>query len=55
MHLPIALITIGLLIMSNVFMTFAWDGHLKFTPSPLVIVVITVGAWFLFAQFGTQS
>jgi hypothetical protein len=25
-----ALLTIGLLILSNVFMTFAWYGHLKF-------------------------
>lgn len=29
-----------LLIASNVFMTFAWYGHLKFTASPLYIVVL---------------
>lgn len=40
MQLPIPLITIGLLIMSNIFMTFAWYGHLKFTSSPLVIVIL---------------
>ena len=40
MSLPIPVITIGLLILSNVFMTFAWYGHLKFTSSPLVIVIL---------------
>jgi uncharacterized protein len=34
-YLPIIL-----LIASNVFMTFAWYGHLKFTSSPLYIVVM---------------
>ncbi len=29
-----------LLIASNVFMTFAWYGHLKFTSSPLWVVVL---------------
>ncbi len=29
-----------LLIASNVFMTFAWYGHLKFTASPLWIAVL---------------
>jgi uncharacterized protein (DUF486 family) len=28
-----------LLICSNVFMTFAWYGHLKFTTTPLLIVI----------------
>jgi uncharacterized protein len=27
--------TIGLLIVSNIFMTFAWYGHLKYKSSPL--------------------
>jgi hypothetical protein len=31
---------IGLLLVSNVFMTFAWYGHLKFTSRPLWIVVL---------------
>ena len=31
---------IALLIGSNVFMTFAWYGHLKFTDRPLWIVVL---------------
>ena len=29
MHIPIILQTTGLLILSNVFMTMAWYGHLK--------------------------
>jgi uncharacterized protein (DUF486 family) len=29
-----------LLLVSNVFMTFAWYGHLKFTDRPLWIVVV---------------
>ena len=29
-----------MLVASNVFMTFAWCGHLKYTSSPLWIVVI---------------
>src|SRR5690606_16032694 len=30
MQLPVPVVTIGLLVASNVFMTFAWYGHLKF-------------------------
>lgn len=32
--------TIILLTLSNVFMTFAWYGHLKFKESPLWIVIL---------------
>lgn len=32
--------TMGLLIVSNVFMTLAWYGHLKFKQSPLWLAVI---------------
>ena len=32
-----------LLILSNVFMTFAWYGHLKFKSTPLLIAI--VAAW----------
>jgi uncharacterized protein (DUF486 family) len=35
--IPIA--TIGLLLASNIFMTFAWYGHLKFKAAPLLIVI----------------
>jgi uncharacterized protein len=31
---------IGLLFLSNIFMTFAWYGHLKFKSKPLLIVIV---------------
>ena len=34
------MLTFFLLLISNVFMTFAWYGHLKFKQSPLWIVVL---------------
>ncbi len=34
------LLPIGLLLASNVFMTFAWYGHLKFGTAPLWAVVL---------------
>ena len=37
--IPVPYLTIGLLLLSNVFMTFAWYGHLKFRDSPLVLVI----------------
>ncbi len=39
-HPPVSLVTIGLLLCSNVFMTFAWYGHLKYRSSPLLIVIL---------------
>ena len=38
--LPVSLQTVLLLIASNVFMTFAWYGHLKFKSSPLFIAIL---------------
>jgi uncharacterized protein len=38
--LPVPVITIGLLIASNVFMTVAWYGHLKFKSAPLIAVIL---------------
>jgi len=38
--LPIPVITIGLLVASNIFMTFAWYGHLKFKDSALITVIL---------------
>ena len=35
MYLPILL-----LMVSNIFMTFAWYGHLKFKSAPLLIVIL---------------
>lgn len=40
MSLPVPVITIALLIASNVFMTFAWYGHLNFRSAPLVAVIL---------------
>lgn len=34
-----SLITIGLLLLSNIFMTFAWYGHLRFKAMPLVLAI----------------
>ncbi|MDP4032209.1 MAG: DMT family protein [Pseudorhodobacter sp.] len=39
-HLPIPVLTIGLLVASNIFMTFAWYGHLKFKAAPLLAVIV---------------
>ncbi len=39
MPLPVPVMTIGLLMASNIFMTFAWYGHLKFKTAPLVVVI----------------
>ena len=38
--LPVPLVTIGLLLLSNVFMTFAWYGHLRFKAMPLLLAVV---------------
>jgi uncharacterized protein (DUF486 family) len=37
--LPVPVITIGLLLVSNIFMTFAWYGHLRFKTAPLLVVI----------------
>ena len=34
------MVTILLLLISNIFMTFAWYGHLKFKESPLLTVIL---------------
>jgi uncharacterized protein (DUF486 family) len=38
--MPPALTTILLLIGSNIFMTFAWYGHLRYKSSPLALVIL---------------
>lgn len=40
MNLPAWAQSAGLLVISNVFMTFAWYGHLKFTDRPLWLVIV---------------
>ena len=52
--IPTPILTIGLLIASNVFMTFAWYGHLKFKGAPLYIVIlVSWGIVFSAAQLKT--
>ncbi|HUM89293.1 MAG TPA: DMT family protein [Prolixibacteraceae bacterium] len=52
-----ALYTIGLLVLSNTFMTFAWYGHLKFKEYkwfeslPLIMVVLISWGIALFEYF----
>jgi uncharacterized protein (DUF486 family) len=38
--IPVPFLTIGLLLASNVFMTFAWYGHLNFKSSPIWIIIL---------------
>jgi uncharacterized protein (DUF486 family) len=38
--LPVPVVTIGLLLASNIFMTFAWYGHLKFKAAPIIAVIV---------------
>lgn len=40
MPLPVPLQTLLLLTASNVFMTFAWYGHLRFRAAPLMLVIL---------------
>lgn len=42
---PVPVITIGLLIASNIFMTFAWYGHLKYKSASLVLVILA--SWLI--------
>lgn len=39
------LLPIAMLIASNIFMTFAWYGHLKFKAVPLVVVILA--SWLI--------
>lgn len=41
MNIPVPVATIGLLILSNVFMTFAWYGHLRYKGLALPLVVLS--------------
>ena len=40
MTLSPAITPIALLIASNIFMTFAWYGHLKFKSTPLMLAIL---------------
>ena len=37
--------TVGLVLVSNVFMTFAWYGHLKYRKSPLFVAIVV--SWLI--------
>ncbi len=39
-QIPVPVVTIGLLLLSNVFMTFAWYGHLKDKATPLFLTIL---------------
>lgn len=38
--IPVPVFTIGMLVISNLFMTFAWYGHLKYKTAPLITVIL---------------
>lgn len=38
--MPVSILTVLMLCVSNVFMTFAWYGHLKFKDQPLWLVIV---------------
>ena len=38
--IPLPMLSIGLLLCSNIFMTFAWYGHLKFPAVSLWVVIL---------------
>lgn len=40
MTIPVPVTTITLLLLSNLFMTVAWYGHLRFRAYPLAIVIL---------------
>ncbi|WP_448657874.1 DMT family protein [Sphingomonas sp. CJ99] len=43
--LPTRLTVVLMLVASNVFMTFAWYGHLKFKQAPLLLVILV--SWLI--------
>ena len=43
--LPVPVVTVGLLIASNLFMTLAWYGHLRFKTAPLLTVILV--SWLI--------
>jgi uncharacterized protein (DUF486 family) len=53
--------TIGLLIISNIFMTFAWYGHLKlkdfkwFEALPLIVVILFSWGIALFEYYFSKQ
>ena len=53
MQIPIPVSTVALLFCSNLFMTFAWFGHLRYRSTALPIVIIT--SWAIaFFEYSCQ-
>jgi len=52
--LPVPAVTIGLLLLSNAFMTFAWCGHLRLKAASLaLLILVSLGiAFFIFHRWG---
>jgi hypothetical protein len=45
--------TVGLLICSNIFMTIAWYGHLKYRQAPLILAIVV--SWLIaFGEYCLQ-
>ncbi len=44
-QIPVPVVTIGLLLASNIFMTFAWYGHLKYKSASLILVILA--SWLI--------
>lgn len=40
MQIPVPVATVGLLLCSNIFMTFAWYGHLRHRSMSLTLVIL---------------
>ena len=43
--MPVPFLTVILLLISNIFMTFAWYGHLKYKAIPIYTVILT--SWLI--------
>ena len=53
MNLPVPVISVGLLLCSNIFMTFAWYGHLKY-PSVSLWRVVAISWGLAFFEYCLQ-
>ena len=54
LNLPVPLITIVLLIGSNIFMTYAWYGHLKNLGSKPLIIAVLISWGIAFFEYLIQ-
>lgn len=49
--MPTILLTLTLLVFSNILMTFAWYGHLRFMPGKALYLAILVGWGIAFFEY----